>query len=202
MGVKGLWKLLECVGRPVTLESLKDKVLGVDASVIVNQSVKGMRDKHGNPVPNAHLVGLFNRLCKLLYYGVKPVFVFDGGVPHLKKKTLALRKEQRFKAVHKSGKVAEKIVKNYLKAKALETVTKRKSATTVVESKSPRGLMYLNFHLCHQVPQQMLKEDEEDLDTAIMQQFHSQHLEETFQDPSAINIDFRRLQGIARRTST
>ena len=29
MGVKGLWQLLECVGRPVTLESLENKVLGV-----------------------------------------------------------------------------------------------------------------------------------------------------------------------------
>ena len=29
MGVKGLWQLLECVGRPVTLESLDNKVLGV-----------------------------------------------------------------------------------------------------------------------------------------------------------------------------
>lgn len=38
----------------------------------------------------------------------------------------AARKEQRFKAVHKSNRAAEKIVKNYLKAKALETVTKRK----------------------------------------------------------------------------
>ena len=47
-----------------------------------------MRDRHGNPIPNAHLVGLFNRVCKLLYYRIKPVFVFDGGVPHLKKKTL------------------------------------------------------------------------------------------------------------------
>ena len=51
-----------------------------------------MRDKHGNPVPNAHLVGLFNRVCKLLYYRIKPVFVFDGGVPHLKKKTLVIIK--------------------------------------------------------------------------------------------------------------
>lgn len=38
----------------------------------------------------------------------------------------AARKEQRFKAIHKSNRAAEKIVKNYLKAKALETVTKRK----------------------------------------------------------------------------
>lgn len=59
-----------------------------DASLILNQAVKGLRDKHGNPVRNAHLVGLFNRVCKLLYYRIKPVFVFDGGVPHLKKKTL------------------------------------------------------------------------------------------------------------------
>ena len=38
----------------------------------------------------------------------------------------AARKERRFKAVHGSNKAAEKIVKNYLKAKALETVTGRK----------------------------------------------------------------------------
>jgi len=126
MGVKGLWQLLECVGRPITLESLENKVLGVDASLILNQSVKGLRDKNGNPVYNAHLVGLFSRLCKLLYYRIKPVFVFDGGVPNLKKKTLAARKERRFKAIHGSSKAAEKIVKNYLKAKALETVTGRK----------------------------------------------------------------------------
>jgi DNA excision repair protein ERCC-5 len=47
-----------------------------------------MRDKDGNPLPNAHLQVLFNRLCKLLYYRIKPVFVFDGGVPVLKRQTM------------------------------------------------------------------------------------------------------------------
>ncbi|EDO29141.1 predicted protein, partial [Nematostella vectensis] len=59
-----------------------------DASILMNQAVKGMRDGFGNPVPNAPLFVLFHRLCKLLFYRVKPVFVFDGGVPVLKKKTL------------------------------------------------------------------------------------------------------------------
>lgn len=35
-----------------------------------------------------HLKAFFYRVCKLLFYGVKPVFVFDGGVPYLKYKTI------------------------------------------------------------------------------------------------------------------
>lgn len=188
MGVKGLWQLLECVGRPVTLESLENKVLGVDASLILNQSVKGMRDKHGNPVRNAHLVGLFNRVCKLLYYRIKPVFVFDGGVPHLKKKTLEARKERRFKAIHGSNRAAEKIVKNYLKAKALETVTGRKS-TTNIRSKSPRDpdVFELPSLPSTATAGDGSSSDEEDI--SILDQFRSQQLEETYQDPSAINIE-------------
>lgn len=59
-----------------------------DVSVWLHQLSKGMRDSAGNPLPNAHLHGLFTRICKLLYYRIKPVFVFDGGVPVLKKQTL------------------------------------------------------------------------------------------------------------------
>jgi DNA excision repair protein ERCC-5 len=50
-----------------------------------------MRDKSGNPLPNAHLIVLFTRLCKLLFYRIKPIFVFDGGAPILKKKTLVTK---------------------------------------------------------------------------------------------------------------
>lgn len=59
-----------------------------DVSIWLNQAVKGLRDRHGEPVPNAHLIVLFNRICKLLYFHVKPVFVFDGVTPQLKQQTL------------------------------------------------------------------------------------------------------------------
>ena len=59
-----------------------------DVSIWLNKATKGMRDKFGNPIHNAHLIVIFHRICKLLFYKVKPIFVFDGGVPELKKKTI------------------------------------------------------------------------------------------------------------------
>ena len=70
---------------------MEDNKLFSDVSVWLHQLSKGMRDSSGNPLANAHLHGLFTRICKLLYYRIKPVFVFDGGVPLLKKQTLVSR---------------------------------------------------------------------------------------------------------------
>merc|ERR1719319_898552 len=39
-------------------------------------------------MPNAHLLGLYHRICKLLFYKIKPVFVFDGPAPQLKRETI------------------------------------------------------------------------------------------------------------------
>ena len=61
------------------------QVLAVDISIWLNQSVRGFRDAQGNGVANAHLLGLYHRICKLLFYKIKPVFVFDGAPPQLKK---------------------------------------------------------------------------------------------------------------------
>ena len=68
MGVLGLWSLLDPCGKPVPVETLENKVLAVDISIWLNQAVKGFRDKSGNAVPHAHLLGLYHRVCKLLFY--------------------------------------------------------------------------------------------------------------------------------------
>lgn len=74
----------------VTLESLEGKVFSVDASILMNQAIKGMREQ-----PNAHLHVLFLRLCKLLTYKIKPIFVFDGAAPVLKRRTILARQRRR-----------------------------------------------------------------------------------------------------------
>lgn len=63
-------------------------IFDTDISIWIYQVLQGYQDRHGTPRPNAHLLGLFTRICKLLYYKIKPVFVFDGGVPMLKKNTI------------------------------------------------------------------------------------------------------------------
>ncbi|XP_013168210.1 PREDICTED: DNA repair protein complementing XP-G cells [Papilio xuthus] len=97
MGVTGLWRLIEPAGKPVPVETLENKVLAVDISIWLHQMVKGYQDAKGAPVANAHLMGLFQRLCKLLYFRIKPVFVFDGGYPDLKKETIAKRQDSKSK---------------------------------------------------------------------------------------------------------
>jgi len=107
MGVKSLWSLLTPVGRPVMhvnssgfvyqtcsrrlsrrLETMEGKVMAIDSSIWLYQFQATMRDKEGNVLNNAHVLGFLRRICKLLFYGIKPVFVFDGGAPVLKRSTL------------------------------------------------------------------------------------------------------------------
>jgi DNA excision repair protein ERCC-5 len=95
MGVTGLWTIVQPCARPTRLETLNKHRLAVDASIWIYQFLKAVRDKEGNALRNSHVVGFFRRLCKLLYYGIKPVFVFDGGAPALKRQTVLGRKKRR-----------------------------------------------------------------------------------------------------------
>jgi DNA excision repair protein ERCC-5 len=95
MGVTGLWTVVAPTARPTPLPTLAQKRLAVDASIWIYQFLKAVRDKEGNALRNSHVVGFFRRICKLLFYGVKPVFVFDGGAPVLKRETLRGRARRR-----------------------------------------------------------------------------------------------------------
>ncbi|KAK7913279.1 hypothetical protein WMY93_013490 [Mugilogobius chulae] len=127
MGVHGLWRLLESTGKPINPETLEGKILAVDISIWLNQAVKGVRDRHGNSVQNAHLLTLFHRICKLLFFRIKPVFVFDGDAPLLKKQTLALRRQRKEELSLESKQTNEKLLRTFLKRQALKAARGDKS---------------------------------------------------------------------------
>ncbi|KZV55876.1 hypothetical protein F511_15726 [Dorcoceras hygrometricum] len=120
MGVHGLWELLAPVGRRVSVETLTGKKLAIDASIWMIQFMKAMRDEKGEMVRNAHILGFFRRICKLLYLRTKPVFVFDGGTPALKRRTVIARRRHRENAQAKVRKTAEKLLLNHVKAMRLK----------------------------------------------------------------------------------
>ncbi|WZH40286.1 Dna excision repair ercc-5 [Fusarium acuminatum] len=95
MGVNGLWTVVQPCARPTNLATLNRKRLAVDASIWIYQFLKAVRDKEGNALRNSHVVGFFRRICKLLWFGIQPVFVFDGGAPVLKRQTIQHRKRRR-----------------------------------------------------------------------------------------------------------
>ena len=56
----------------------------LNISIWLHQATKGVRNTR-----NGHVMVLYHRICKLLYFKVKPVFVFDGpNVPRLKARIL------------------------------------------------------------------------------------------------------------------
>lgn len=118
MGVTGLWQILEQggLGHPIKVEALEGKRIAVDASVWLFQFIRGFRDKDDAVKLDAHKIGLFSRICKLLYYKVKPVFVFDGPAPVLKRKTLDRRRDVRQKTLDKVKQSAKQHLINHLQS--------------------------------------------------------------------------------------
>ncbi|KAJ4477244.1 hypothetical protein J3R30DRAFT_3483602 [Lentinula aciculospora] len=124
MGVKSLWTLLTPVGRPVMLENMEGKVVAIDSSIWIYQFQATMRAKDGRALVNAHVLGFLRRICKLLFYGMKPVFVFDGGAPTLKRETLNERRRKKSGAAASHVKLAERLLTAQLRREALKHVKK------------------------------------------------------------------------------
>jgi len=90
--------------RSITLESLRGKVIAIDAYNSLYQflaTIRGERgelltDRRGNVT--SHISGLFYRNINFLMAGVKPIYIFDGQPPELKAMEIAKRKEFKEKA--------------------------------------------------------------------------------------------------------
>ncbi|KIK93609.1 hypothetical protein PAXRUDRAFT_33961 [Paxillus rubicundulus Ve08.2h10] len=119
MGVKSLWSLLAPVGRPVPLENIEGTALAIDSSIWIYQFQATMRDKEGRALMNAHVLGFLRRICKLLFYGIRPVFVFDGGAPTLKRNTISERKKKKSGAAASHAKIAERLLAAQMRREAL-----------------------------------------------------------------------------------
>ncbi|CAO2657541.1 Nn.00g036670.m01.CDS01 [Neocucurbitaria sp. VM-36] len=128
MGVTGLWTVLQPCARPIKIETLNKKRLAVDASIWIYQFLKAVRDKEGNALRNSHIVGFFRRVCKLLFIGIKPVFVFDGGAPALKRQTISNRKSRREGRREDAVRTAGKLLAIQMQRAAEEEEKKRKEA--------------------------------------------------------------------------
>ncbi|OTF72012.1 hypothetical protein BLA29_005710, partial [Euroglyphus maynei] len=94
------------------------------------QSIKGFRDRDGRSVDNAHLLGLFYRICKLLFYQIKPIVVFDGECPTVKLHTVQKRLEKTRKNLQKSKNLSMNVLENYV-----NSILDSKSSTTIASQK-------------------------------------------------------------------
>lgn len=105
MGIKGLTKLLADNApkamKEQKLESYFGRKIAVDASmsiyqflIVVGRVGTEMLTNEAGEV-TSHLQGMFSRTIRLLEAGIKPVYVFDGQPPDLKKQELAKRYSKR-----------------------------------------------------------------------------------------------------------
>ncbi|GLT38577.1 hypothetical protein SLA2020_128190 [Shorea laevis] len=108
MGIKGLTKLLADNApkamKEQKFESYFGRKIAIDASmsiyqflIVVGRSGTEMLTNEAGDV-TSHLQGMFTRTIRLLEAGIKPVYVFDGQPPDLKKQELAKRYSKRVDA--------------------------------------------------------------------------------------------------------
>ncbi len=98
----------------VKLEDLSGKVIAIDAYNAIYQFLAIIRQPDGTPLKDStgkttsHLSGLFYRTSNLVELGIKPIYVFDGPPPVLKRAELERRKQVKVEAAAKYEKAVAK----------------------------------------------------------------------------------------------
>jgi flap endonuclease-1 len=96
------------------LEDLTGKIVAIDAYNALYQFLAIIRQPDGTPLKDStgkvtsHLSGLFYRTSNLLELGTKPIYVFDGPPPVLKRVELQRRRQAKLEAAAKYEKAVAK----------------------------------------------------------------------------------------------
>lgn len=86
------------------LEDFQGRVIAIDAHNALYQFLSSIRQPDGTPLKDrrgrvtSHLSGLLYRSANLVESGIRPVYVFDGKPPDLKRATIEERRERKEKA--------------------------------------------------------------------------------------------------------
>ncbi|MEM3226925.1 MAG: flap structure-specific endonuclease, partial [Thermoplasmata archaeon] len=103
----------------IQFRDLSGKVIAIDAYNALYQFLSIIRQADGTPLKDSagritsHISGLFYRTSNILEFGIKPVYVFDGKPPELKRSVIEKRNairnnaEAEWKTAIESGNMEE-----------------------------------------------------------------------------------------------
>jgi flap endonuclease-1 len=119
--------------RKIQLSSLNGRTVAIDAHNTLYQFLSIIRSFDGRPLMDktgnvtSHLSGLLYRSANFIEMGIKPIYVFDGPPPLLKRRTIARRRDakkkarKQYTAALKEGKLED--AKRYAQATAQLTTS-------------------------------------------------------------------------------
>lgn len=132
--------------QPTTLEALRGRSVAVDGNLELYQFLSVMRTRDGQPLQDfegritSHLNGLSFRTTRLIAdHDIRPVFVFDGPPPDLKRDEIRRRREAREKSEREYAAAVE--AQDYAKAWSKAVMTSRLTRTMVDEAKTLLSLL-------------------------------------------------------------
>jgi len=102
MGIKNINKLLKEYApnsiKEYNISNYNGKLIAIDTSLVLYQYISALRNSGKDLTNNAndittHIYAIIQKTISLLDKGLKPIYVFDGKAPDIKKHTLEKRKK-------------------------------------------------------------------------------------------------------------
>ncbi len=134
---------------PISFDDLRGKTIAIDAFNSIYQFLASIRQSDGTPLMDSlgritsHLSGILYRTGRLMEMGIRPIYVFDGESPDLKKKELQGRARIKKEAEAGWKKALEE--KRIEDAKKFAARTSRMTGEMLEDSKKLLGLMGIPF---------------------------------------------------------